>query len=307
MIVFTARLAVVVLLYVAIGRSIRFPEMTMAISVSVVYALAGAVLLTLLQAAVNTWRWRVIARPIGAVPAFGASFLAYVEGLFVNQALPSFVGGDTLRVIRWREHRVALADAIASVLIDRVYGLLGVGCLGLAAIGLMWPFAFARHWLALGALASAGIVIACLGVCALQLWRRRPRFAQASGRAATLARGLLRFRARGQDVLVCIVISLAGQTMSGLGVLLLARGLDIDVPAALLICATSLVVLVSMIPISLAGWGVREASFLALLTPLDVTPERAVLLGILVGFQGLVAAMIGGVSLLFGLAAGPDR
>jgi uncharacterized protein (TIRG00374 family) len=145
--IFGARLAIVVVLYVAIGRTVRWPQMTVELSSSLAYALAGAVFLTLLQAAICTTRWLLIARPAAAVPGFRLSFLAYAEGLFVNQALPSVVGGDALRVVRWREHGVRLADAVITVLLDRVFGVFGAAVLALLAIGLLWRANFSEYWL----------------------------------------------------------------------------------------------------------------------------------------------------------------
>ena len=55
----------------------------------------------------------------------------------------------------------------------------------------------------------------------------------------------------------------------------------------------------------IAGWGVREASFLSLLVPLGVDEERVVLLSVSYGVACLVAALFGGVSILFGLGSGP--
>jgi uncharacterized membrane protein YbhN (UPF0104 family) len=62
--------------------------------------------------------------------------------------------------------------------------------------------------------------------------------------------------------------------------------------------------LIVMIPVSLAGWGVREASLIALLAPLGVDSKDAFLIGILFGLMGLVSALPGGLSFLAGRKAG---
>lgn len=296
------RLLVLVLLYVVISRFVRFADMVATVTAAVMAAVAVAAVITLLQTVLCTVRWRLIARPLPATPAFGGSYLAYIEGLFVNQALPSVVGGDALRVIRWRAHGVPVADAVVSVLLDRMYGVFGAACLALAAISILGQFDYPRHWLLLGALLAGGVLAGGLLVFALLAWGRVPPWL-GSGRASAVARQLLRFRAPLPTMALCVAYSIVVQTLSGLGAVAIARSLDIDLPVALVVTVTSLVVLVSMIPISLAGWGVREAGFLAILVPLDVSPERAVLLGMLFGLQGLLASLPGGVSLMVGGAA----
>jgi uncharacterized membrane protein YbhN (UPF0104 family) len=217
------------------------------------------------------------------------------------------VGGDALRVVRWRQHGVALADAVITVLLDRVFGVWGAAILALLAIALLWNVEYPQYWLLLGAGASGAVLAGCAAVFALARWQRLPKLLRLSGRIAEIAAEVFRLRLARRDFAVCLIYSLAGQVLAGSGVLVMARALEIEVSGAVLITVTALIVLVSMIPISLAGWGVREAGFLAVLLPLGVSAEKAVLLGILFGFQGLLAALIGGISLLFGLSAPADR
>ena len=108
---------------------------------------------------------------------------------------------------------------------------------------------------------------------------------------------------RGRDLAFCIATAVSGYILAGLGALVIARSLAIETPAAVIVCGTALVMLLAMIPITLAGWGIREAGYLALLAPLGVPPEKAVLLGVAVGLQALIASLLGGVSMLGGLAA----
>lgn len=305
--VFAARFVVVIVIYFVIGRSLHLPQLTTELSSSLVYGLASAVFLTLLQAAICTLRWMAIARPVIVVPKFRYSYLAYVEGMFINQALPSIAGGDALRVVRWRENGVSLSDAAISVFFDRIFGLFGAAALGMISVTLLWNLGYEQYWLILGALASISVLAGCFGVLALAAWQRLPKLLRLSGQAAEFAAEAFKFKLDRRDFALCILYSLAGQLLAGSGVLAISRGLGIEVSEMILITATALITLISMIPISLGGWGVREAGFLALLLPLGVSPENAVLLGILFGIQGLLASLIGGVSLLFGLALSDEK
>jgi uncharacterized membrane protein YbhN (UPF0104 family) len=76
----------------------------------------------------------------------------------------------------------------------------------------------------------------------------------------------------------------------------------IDLSFLMLISVTGIILLVSMIPISLAGWGIREAGFIALLVPMGVNSTSALALGVAFGFSQLLSSLPGGLSILIGLA-----
>ena len=155
MVGFLARAALVVVVYAAIGRTVNFSDLTVELTSSLAYAVAGAIVLTLIQAAICTYRWILVAGT--NVPGFRASYLAYMEGLFVNQVLPSVVGGDALRIIRWREYGVSTADAVVSVLGDRVFGVLGAAALALASVAQLSSLGVDQYWMPIAwALSAAG-------------------------------------------------------------------------------------------------------------------------------------------------------
>lgn len=302
---FALRLAVVVAIYAFIARGLDREALAAALRYSVAAAIVAGAALTLVQAALNTLRWVRIGSRMSTVPGFVQSFFAYVEGLFVNQALPSFVGGDAWRAGRWRSRGVRLADAIAAMLGDRVYGAFGAVCLSLAAIVLLWPVTTLRPWLVGGAFVVGLGGAACVLLFTVAVLARRWNVRPSSSLVGRAVGRIGRLEIRGGDVAFCIATAVAGYILAGLGALLIARSLAIDTPAAVIVCGTALVMLLAMIPVTLAGWGLREAGYLALLAPLGVPPEKAVLLGVAVGLQALLASLLGGVSLLGGLAAPP--
>ncbi len=92
--------------------------------------------------------------------------------------------------------------------------------------------------------------------------------------------------------------SIAGHCVCGIAVYAAARSLGIDLPLVLIVSVTAAVLLVLMIPISLGGWGIREASFITLLVPFGVNSQNALLIGILFGLMNLVSSLPGGLSFL---------
>lgn len=301
----SVRLVLAGILYVVIFRTVSFTDIRSVVTPALGFAMALTVILTLVQAALCTARWLLLSEAATNVPNFRISFLVYMEGLFFNQAFPSIVSGDAVRVLRWRAAGVRTADAVSSVIVDRMFGVSGVSVLALVSVWLLWRWPVETYKL----LAIAGLssmVIACCAVALLAM--RSERLAAAIGRIPRLRPvldELTKFRPNARVAVACVAYSVSGQVLSGIGVYFLARSLGVALPPAILVTVTSVVVLLSMIPISLAGWGVREAGFLAILVPLGAKGDASVLLGFMFGLTALAAALPGGFSVALGLTATP--
>jgi uncharacterized membrane protein YbhN (UPF0104 family) len=125
-----------------------------------------------------------------------------------------------------------------------------------------------------------------------------------AGRLATKVSVALRRLARRPALLVlCLSLSILVQTLFvGLNVAL-ARGCGLDLPVAAWLFAWPLAKLIAIVPISLAGLGVREASLVGLMAPFGADSATVVAVGLL--WQSILFATgaIGGLVLL--LTSGP--
>src|SRR5262245_24542005 len=128
----------------------------------------GAAFVYLIAQVVSSWRWQLLARPLGFQGSWPSFLRYYFIGMFCNLVLPTSVGGDVLRA--WYlggDHPGHRSAAALSVLADRGSGL---GILIVLACGaaLVCPIPLAP-WLAwtvtgLGVLAamSSGVVLLLL-------------------------------------------------------------------------------------------------------------------------------------------------
>jgi uncharacterized membrane protein YbhN (UPF0104 family) len=73
----------------------------------------------------------------------------------------------------------------------------------------------------------------------------------------------------------------------------LAQGLSIDVEISALLVLVPPVILVSLLPILFAGWGIREGTMIAMLGTVDVAPENALALSVAFGFLMLILSLPG--------------
>lgn len=293
-----ARICVVAVIYGLIFRKADVKDVSSLLTPAFGFGLALAVVLYSGQGVMCTLRWEALARKLEHRPPIIKSIAAYFEGLFFNQALPSFVGGDAIRILRWRSFGVSLHGATVSVVRDRMFGAIGAALFALGACILLWNQPVERYKIWAAVLLSLAALSAGAGLLLVIQSRRITRLFEAFPRIHSRLHRISAEPLGKRIYAESLMMSVLGQAMSGLAVLFLARSIGIELSSLLIVTVTGIIVVMSMIPISLAGWGVREAGFLALLVPLGVDRERAILLGISFGLAGLISAMFGGLSLL---------
>lgn len=241
-------------------------------------------------AAAAKW-WLLVAK--GSNVAFSAALRAHIAGLAANLCLPGAVGGDVIRagmVFRGSDSkaRVALGS-----LTDRLLDTIAL--LFLAGLGAVLTFgtrAFATGPLPL---VAAFVLLAILG-CALVVIIL-PRVAE-DGILAKLAPALQEFRRRPGRLALCLSLSILIQAgFVGLNVAL-ATASGLTTPALAWYYAWPLAKLIAIVPISLGGLGVREASLAALLAPLGAEPAKVVAVGLLWQAILFTTGILGG-ALLF--------
>lgn len=127
-------------------------------------------------------------------------------------------------------------------------------------------------------------------------WRRWRPLAELATLAAT-ARAVLLTARTGLRV---IGVSVCVHTSSACVMFFFAT--DMGLPLFLLDCLVVIppLVLISALPISIAGWGVREGVMVAALSLLGVRTEQALVLSLLLGFVALFNGLLGAFPLAFG-------
>jgi hypothetical protein len=249
--------------------------------------LLAALALYALMAAVSAWRWGLLLRAQRVHLPVGTLFRSFLVATFFNNFLPSNIGGDVVRIADTAKAAGGKTLATTVILIDRGLGLLALVCIAAVgatvastlAGGVAGPLKASLLWVVFLA-GLAGTLLAVLAPGAftrlfspLRLLHRE----WVDERLAQISAALRRFR---DDP-----IALAG---GGLGAVLVqlilvafyvAIAYSISVPIAAWHLAVIVPVsfLVQMVPISLNGFGVREATFVYYFTRLGLPIESALL------------------------------
>ena len=272
---------------------------------------AVAILLMVVQIPLVSLRWRRIVKTMSLersrVPSVSQFHqITYIAQLF-GQVLP-FIAGDGLRVLFLREAGASLRVAFKSTLLDR-----GVAALVLFAIvvpGLMLspivaaakPYVVPVVVLVVTALAGAAVALATAGVIARfgARWRVLGAITETILDLRTI---LLNRRYAWNVVGICLAI----HAISIFVFWLLAKGQRLPFEITDAVAVVPLVLLVSMVPIAVGGWGVREGFVVALLGAAGVGAEDALLLSLSFGTVVLVAALPGVVVLALSTRASARR
>lgn len=257
-------------------------------------AVTGLVLL-LLQCGFCIIRWQIVMRQFGRMLGFRVTARLYFEGLFFNQALPSTVGGDGVRIYRAFRAGLPLAGAINSVVLDRVLGLSSLMILAALAQPLFYQrvdsLAARLSFTAVFVLAVSGIVV-LLMLGYMPAWFRRWKLARGLVTLSEAARGAYTTPAVFFPV---TLLSVAGHLISIMVFFLLALGLDLDVTFLDCLVMVPSVLLLATVPVSVAGWGVREGATVAAFGLLGVPPGGAAAASVLFGLGMAVTALPGGL------------
>lgn len=242
-----------------------------------------------------TLRWMFILRKIGAQLMFGPALHIVFIGMFFNQVLPSTVGGDAVRTWRLYKSGVALGASFRSVVLDRVVGLAGLVLLvvlGLPLVSSATPDP-AAFWslLAIAFAATAGLAL-LLSLDKIRFsWLRRGPFRTLDDLAVD-ARSL--FFAPGAAAF-SLGLSLAVHFGSAMIVFVLALGMEIEISVLECVILVPPVILISVLPISMAGWGIREGAMITALGFAGITPADALVLSLAIGLVILITSIPGGI------------
>ena len=246
------------------------------------------------------WRWSLLLQESGLTIPFTTVLKQYFVGIFVNNFLPSTVGGDVAKVV-YLGSDYGYRTIAASVAIDR---LLGVGLLATIATCALWLSPISTPRLVAAHVASALIAAASLALLMVTIFGTgglAARLGRFGTRTVEFAERLQRLR---QDMAAPLrrpaVVTQAAIVVLGYAAAvtaIYARFVAIQGPTgppflALFAVVTTINVL-SNVPVSLNGLGLREQLHASLFLPLGIAPEAAVSISLLLYAHLVVASLIG--------------
>jgi uncharacterized membrane protein YbhN (UPF0104 family) len=266
--------------------------------------LLGALALYLGMILVSAWRWGLLLRAQAIPFTFRGLTSSFLVASFFNNFLPSNIGGDVVRVADTAPAAGSKTLATTVVLIDRGLGLLGLvlvaalgasAGLGPASVGPVGP---RMLWAGFG-------LAAMLATPALLMPQGFTRILQplrilhpewVDERLERLTSALARFKESPTALASCFVGAVAVQGILVGFYLAIAHSLHVPITFAQLAVVVPISFIVQMLPVSMNGFGVREATFGFYFTRLGLPLESALLVSFIGAALVLLFSLSGGVT-----------
>ena len=239
-------------------------------------------------------RWRNVAARFGVSLTLQKGFMYSCIGQFINLGLPTVVGLDSVRA--WKLHKQGLPVGLATriVVVDRLcslFTLLLIIALGLPHLLRYDGSEIFKHSVILA------LVFGSAALMALSAAKLVGRIFPAR-RARHLYQISKDFNQAlfGKCVATIWIVfwSICNHLCRIATVLFLALALGIGISPIDAFTLVPSALLIAMVPISLAGWGVREVIFIQAFSLAGVVPNHALALSILYGLVGLLTGLVGG-------------
>ncbi|MBI4454451.1 MAG: flippase-like domain-containing protein [Acidobacteria bacterium] len=247
-------------------------------------------------------RWKIILENFKIHAPFGKLVRITFIGGFFSLFLPSMVGGDFFRAYYLAQDRKQrLTTTLTSTILDR-----SAGFLALLAIGTV--FAAIRSVSVQGfpifpsvASATGLFILANLMIFNQSLHRWLDRFLRGRGmtrsveRLDAIAGGLATLSRNPAALCKSLLISFAVQFMVVLIVWSVSLALHTQIPFIYFLIFVPIITIVTMVPLTLNGIGLREGSFYLLFSQVGMSREACISMGLLYYLVLVLTALPGGL------------
>ena len=243
-------------------------------------------LVTVPQTVLSSIRWRLVVARLGGALAFGRAAAEYYIAVFLNQVLPGGVAGDVTRVarhggaMRRAQEGRGYGFAAQAVVYERTAGQIAMTALSIPGLAL-WRMEAA--WIAAAVLASL-VIVSLLTPPAGAVGRFIAGF-----KGAVLAPPVLIRQ-------IAYSAAIAGSYVLVYWLCARSLGIELAVGTALMILPPAL--LAMAIPLTPAGWGLREAASVGLWLAAGLQASDAAAVSILYGLVNLAGSLPGAALLL---------
>jgi uncharacterized protein (TIRG00374 family) len=237
------------------------------------------------------YRWFKISKLLSFKESLSFYVQSYFKGTFFNQVLPSSIGGDAVRVIDLSKQGYDKKDAFYDVFIDRVIGLVGLLVLNLIASIIFYgtfPSDFSQLIIFISLVGVVGFASLFIfhsidfleNIKIVNLLHRLSRRLNKHYTSKTL-------------LLKHISISVAVHLLTVLAMYGISLSIDAHLSFEMLLIALPPVFLLTIVPISLAGWGIREGAMVGIFTLVGADPTKVLAMSILYGLLLIISAIPG--------------
>lgn len=290
------RIVATLFILTLIMRSINAAQVWQVLKKTRLDYLAAALVLQFGSTAVSAYRWQMIMQNLNFGQNFAFYWRSYFKGMFFNQGLPTSIGGDAVRMLDIASRGFRKRDALYGVMVDRIIGLGALMSLTLLAY-LLNPDILPKqlHRPILLIITTGALSFFSIFFIKYFTWLNRyPKLAIINIIAERLHQALSSKR------LLLVIASLLIPTLALLGFFATGWALGLRVSLMTYFAIVPPALVLTVIPISVAGWGVREGALVGLFSLIGADKTAVLMMSLLYGLTLIIVSLPGLVTYLKG-------
>ncbi|MBI3398711.1 MAG: flippase-like domain-containing protein [Deltaproteobacteria bacterium] len=246
------------------------------------------------------YRWFILLKNSVDIP-YPKLLSIYFIGMFFNNFMPSMLGGDLAKGYYLYKISGKGGAAVASIFMDRYAGFTALMAITAVATVIGYPLVQETVVpLLLVSLIGAYIIgslvlwVESFHGWALKILGKLKLFGL-NEKIDSLYQSIMRYKGFYETLSKAFVLSLIIQSAVIISYYILAAGLGMSMPFGYFFLLIPLITAVAMLPISLAGLGIREGAFVFFFTKVGATQAQALSLSLLWFFVMVFINLIGGI------------
>ncbi|MFH1888503.1 MAG: lysylphosphatidylglycerol synthase transmembrane domain-containing protein [Candidatus Omnitrophota bacterium] len=247
-------------------------------------------------------RWDMLLKAADIRLPFSRVVISSAGGMFFSLFLPSTIGGDLVRSIDLAVHTKKSHEVVATVLLDRLSGFIGLVAVALLAVIFGWGLVYDNP----GALISVAVIFAILAAVLLVLFNsflyskinkvlHSPRAGRIRGFIKDLHQEMHIFRHHKSIVVNNLVLSLLIQIIMPIIFYIIALSIGIKINIVYFFVFMPIISSISLLPISLGGLGLRDATTIFFFAKAGVSKDMAFAMSLVSFSFILIIGILGGV------------
>ena len=290
------KVIVSIILIWLIFRSVDMSNVIKNLSKVQINLLATAIIIFFFQIIVLSYRWALVTGVLGRRLELSSAIRITFISQFFNQILPSTVGGDGVRI--WLHHKTgsSFRQSVHSVISDRALAIVMLLIFILAGFFMQSEVLgdsltrWVADYIALGSLACFATFL----WIATPLCRKFGKFLLVR-EIAEMSQVIKKILFNSRKVLPIMFLSGLNHSLSIIGLMVLSNALGQTINWSAFFVLVPLVLLLSMIPLSIGGWGVREGVMVAAFSFVGMPSEGALSLSLAFGLVITLVSLPGGL------------
>lgn len=262
------------------------------------FLLAGMLVLAC-QPIIGALRWIVILNALDEPYPPGQVVRWNYVGTFFGQILPATVGADAIRIWLAGRTKKSWRVPLVSVVLDRIVMLLVLALmllLGLPYVSQMIDTPWIEYFVPIFALLGVVVVICLAFSDRLPIDYERHRALKA---IRHLAKGTRRLLAAPLALSLTLAISVVSYFGLMTSVFLFARAFGATAGFFETMVLLPPVLVASMLPVSIGGWGTRELAMVAALSLVGISESSALLSSMWLGISSILISLPGAFYFMF--------